>query len=76
MTRKLPVQLNRKQYENLFESFDYTKKATVDGAQGRRKREEGRARIEGGTENDILSGARKQWASIRLAKRIAFLLSN
>lgn len=24
-TRKLPVQLNRKQYENLFESFDYTK---------------------------------------------------
>lgn len=28
--RKLPVQLNRKQYENLFESFDYTKEATVD----------------------------------------------
>lgn len=34
--RKLPVQLNRKQYENLFESFDYTKEATVDAAKGAR----------------------------------------
>lgn len=34
MTWKLPVQLNRKQYENLFESFDYTKKATADGDGG------------------------------------------
>lgn len=34
--RKLPVQLNRKQYENLFESFDYTKEATRRGDVGGR----------------------------------------
>lgn len=34
---KLPVQLNRKQYENLFESFDYTKEATVDVGESRRE---------------------------------------
>lgn len=77
-TRKLPVQLNRKQYENLFESFDYTKEeATVDGDEGRVEREERqRAYSIKEQEKDILSGARKQWATIRLAKRIAFLLSN
>lgn len=68
-TRKLPVQLNRKQYENLFESFDYTKEATVDvGRRARREREEKRTHSR--EEKDILSGARKQWATIRLAKRI------
>lgn len=72
-TRKLPVQLNRKQYENLFESFDYTKEATVDvGRRARREREGEREekRTHSREEKDILSGARKQWATIRLAKRI------
>lgn len=91
--RKLPVQLNRKQYENLFESFDYTKGTTVErcrqrvrGWSGMTSREgEGRVDEEdadtfrdGGDERDggSLRGAQKQWAAIRLAKRIAFLLSN
>jgi len=77
--RKLPVQLNRKQYENLFESFDYTKEATVDaGKAEEREGQKGRGGIPGqGQGGGRLLGTRgKQWASIRLAKRIAFLLSN
>jgi len=46
--RKLPVQLNRKQYENLFESFDYTKEATVDaGKAEEREGQKGRGGIPG-----------------------------
>lgn len=48
----------------------------VDGDGGRGEREEKRTHSREEQEKDILSGARKQWATIRLAKRIAFLLSN
>lgn len=72
LARKLPVQLNRKQYENLFESFDYTKEATVDvgKSEGKVGGQRGRGHIpRWRSETGSLRGGRKQWATIRLAKR-------
>ena len=63
-TRKLPVQLNRKQYENLFESFDYTKEATVDV--GRRASRERKREREGEREG----GRGKKSGHIRERRRI------
>lgn len=52
----MPVQLNRKQYENLFESFDYTKEATVDAgkAEEREDKEDADTSHGGGVRQRIL----------------------